>query len=466
MKKAPIFFAFILLIFPLTSAINLNIEEKSSNAVLIPEINRPAIFTLNIKNLGPTDNIEFYNLLGFSMAPKGTIDIDAGEIKEIELMVYPRENFDFRGFYTFEYFIRSQDDSELLEKLTMKIVDLEDVFEIGSEEINPESNSMQIYVHNKENISFKDINGKFDSSFFEFEKVFSLGPNQRKNFEVSLNKEDFKKLMAGFYTFTTKLNIESTSLSLEGTIKFIEKDILTNKEEYYGGVVNTEIIEKKNEGNVLAETNTIVRKNIISRLFTTFDPEPDSVSRENVNVYYTWNREIPPGEILTITVKTNWLFPIIIAFLVLIIVMLVKQYKRRNLVLRKRVNFVHAKGGEFALKVSLTIHAKDTLERVQIIDRLPNLVKIYERFGSEKPKRINERTRRIEWEFDALESGETRVVSYIIYSKIGVLGKFALPEATGIYEKDGKIHESQSNKTFFISEQKKGEVEKEDNFTK
>jgi hypothetical protein len=272
--------------------------------------------------------------------------------------------------------------------------------------------------------------------------------------------------MAGFYTFTTKLNIESTSLSLEGTIKFIEKDILTNKEEYYGGVVNTEIIEKKNEGNVLAETNTIVRKNIISRLFTTFDPEPDSVSRENVNVYYTWNREIPPGEILTITVKTNWLFPIIIAFLVLIIVMLVKQYKRRNLVLRKRVNFVHAKGGEFALKVSLTIHAKDTLERVQIIDRLPNLVKIYERFGSEKPKRINERTRRIEWEFDALESGETRVVSYIIYSKIGVLGKFALPEATGIYEKDGKIHESQSNKTFFISEQKKGEVEKEDNFTK
>jgi len=52
-----------------------------------------------------------------------------------------------------------------------------------------------------------------------------------------------------------------------------------------------------------------------------------------------------------------------------------------------------------------------------------------------------------------MQPGESRVISYIIYSKVGVLGKFALPTATAIYEKDGNIHEAESNHAFFIAEQ-------------
>jgi len=48
-----------------------------------------------------------------------------------------------------------------------------------------------------------------------------------------------------------------------------------------------------------------------------------------------------------------------------------------------------------------------------------------------------------------------RTLTYIIYSKVGVLGKFALPTATAVYEKDGEIHETESNKAFFIAEQLK-----------
>ncbi len=45
--------------------------------------------------------------------------------------------------------------------------------------------------------------------------------------------------------------------------------------------------------------------------------------------------------------------------------------------------------------------------------------------------------------------------------KIGVLGKFALPTATAIYEKDGDIHEAESNKTFFMAEQLKKPIQEE-----
>jgi hypothetical protein len=80
------------------------------------------------------------------------------------------------------------------------------------------------------------------------------------------------------------------------------------------------------------------------------------------------------------------------------------------------------------------------------------LVKVFDRFEGEHPTRVDETSRRIEWKFEKLEEGEKRVLSYLIYSKVGVIGKFALPSTTAIYEKDGEIHETTSNKAFFVTE--------------
>ena len=39
------------------------------------------------------------------------------------------------------------------------------------------------------------------------------------------------------------------------------------------------------------------------------------------------------------------------------------------------------------------------------------------------------------------------------------MGRFILPRTTVIYEKEGVVKESKSNKTFFVAEHKKGEKE-------
>jgi nucleoside-triphosphatase THEP1 len=132
---------------------------------------------------------------------------------------------------------------------------------------------------------------------------------------------------------------------------------------------------------------------------------------------------------------------------------LTKQFSKTNLSLKKKVSFVRAKGGEFALKVSVTVSARKFVEKVNIIDRLPPLVKLHEKFGGEMPRKVDENNRRIEWHFDKLQEGESRILSYVIYSKVGVLGKFALPTTTAIYEKDGEVHEAESNHAFFIADQ-------------
>ncbi|PIO07278.1 hypothetical protein COU59_03510, partial [Candidatus Pacearchaeota archaeon CG10_big_fil_rev_8_21_14_0_10_34_12] len=394
-----------------------------------------------------------------SMAPKGTVHFNSGETKTINLMVYPQENFNYRGFYSFKYFIRGQDNTETSGEVTIKVIDLEDAFEIGSAEINPETNSMSVYIYNRENFDFEKISAKFSSPFFTKEESFSLGANEKKEFEISLNKEDFKKLLAGFYTLHADISVEGGKTEVDGTIKFTEKDILKTSEQNYGLIINTQIISKKNEGNIIVPSETVIKKNILSRLFTSLNPEPDSITRQGLIVYYTWSKQINPGEELNISVKTNWIIPLIAVIFILVAVILAKRYSKTDLVLNKRVSFVRAKGGEFALKITLFASAKEYVEKVNIVDRLPSLVKVYERFGSEKPKRINEKAKKIEWEFEKLEKGETRIMSYVIYSKIGILGKFALPTATAIYEKDGKIHEAESNRAFFIAEQGRGDSE-------
>ena len=53
-----------------------------------------------------------------------------------------------------------------------------------------------------------------------------------------------------------------------------------------------------------------------------------------------------------------------------------------------------------------------------------------------------------------MNSGEERVYSYMVYSTVGVVGKFALPPALAVFEKLGKIHEVDSNSVYFLAEQR------------
>lgn len=465
MKKALpllVVLCFLVLVLPSVLAIDVKIEKISSEEVMIAEIGNPVTFELNIKNNGATDTFKLFNLLGFIMSPSEPFLIEKGQTRKIELKIFPRESLDVRDFFVFTYFIKASDNTEQEEQLLMKIINLEDAFEVGTGEVDPESSSINVFIKNTVNFDFPEVDARFTSNFFSTtEQNFSLKPLERKDFLVQLNKDDFRKLSAGFYTLKSEIEVDELKANVEGIIKFAEKNITTTSKREYGLVISTKIIEKVNEGNTIVKSETVLKKNIVSRLFTSFSPEPDIVNREGGTIYYTWNNNIKPGETLKIEVKTNWLFPLIVILFIVIIVVLAKQYSKTNLVLKKKVSFVKTKGGEFALKVSVFVNAKNYIEKVKIIDRLPGLVKVYERFSSETPTRVDEKNKRIEWEYEKLEAGEIRILSYIIYSKVGVLGKFALPSTRATYEHNGKFQESESNKAFFIAEQRKGEVEDE-----
>ncbi|MFA5070893.1 MAG: hypothetical protein WC511_00810 [Candidatus Pacearchaeota archaeon] len=459
MKKIFSLVMILFLIVPLISALNVKIEKTSEGEAMILGVEMPATFNLKITNLGSGNNLMFYNFFGGDTLPKGTVELRSYETKQIAVGVYPRSDMKQEGLMQFDLYIKGSEGESITFPLMVNAMQLEDAFEIGAEEFKPDSNNISVYIKNLVNFNFDNIKINFKSSFFEFEKTTSLAPYEKQIFEINLNKEQYRDLVAGFYTVEAKIQAKEKTANVEGTLKFSEKDIVTSSQNEYGIIVNTKTITKTNEGNVVSSSSTVVKKNIISRLFTTFSPEPDLVERNGLSVYYTWERELKPGEELDISIKTNWLLPLLAVLLIVAVVMLTKQFSKTNLILKKKVNFVRAKGGEFALKVTLIVTARNFVERVNVIDRLPMLAKLHERFGGEMPKKIDEKGRKMEWYFDKLQAGESRIISYIIYSKVGVLGKFVLPTTTAIYEKDGKVHEAESNHAFFITEQAKRPAE-------
>ena len=437
----------------IVSAINLEVQPEVIRDSVIVELNEPALFDLNIRNLGEKDTFEIYSLVGVDMGFKGTFTLNQGELKKIRINVKADENTKKTlGYYNFAYKIKGADTGIQNETLSIKISSLKDALILSADSISLDDDTTTIHIKNKENFIFEDVNAEFISTFFDYKELFSLEPFEQKDFVTYLDKEKLKGLVAGPYLLDGNINIGEVEETLKSTIKFLEKSGISTSENREGFIVYREEIEKLNEGNLPTLVQIKLTRNIISRLFTTFNIVPNKVDREGFIVTYVWQEELRPLQSLKVVAKTNWFIPVFILIGIIVLIILYKNYLVSDLILKKKVRFVKTKGGEFALKVTLIAKARRFVERVTLMDKIPPVVKLYERYGAITPNKVDEVNRRVEWNLPSLDEGEERAVSYIVYSKIGVIGRFELPPARAIYEKEGKIKETSSNSAFFINE--------------
>ncbi len=451
MKKVILAFFILALLPAVVSAINIEVEKKEISPVVIAEVSDPATFSFTITNNGDGDFFEIYTLIGVSMTPKGTFYLNSGEKKTLEVGAYPSKDIKdtYKGPFVFEYQIRSSNSGIFKDQLKIKIVELEDLLEIEPVKLS-DKNNIEIRIINKENIEIESMTLSFDSEFFDSEHELSFEPNEKKTITLQANK-DVKGIVAGKYPLNTDIEYKRAKANMEAEIDYLENGGISVNRESSGFIIKTTKVTKYNEGNVNLEAEIVESRDVLTRLFTTYSEKPTTTSRKGLLVEYSWERELSPGESLEVEYTTNYTFPFILLILIVGAILAVKLYTQTNLVLNKRVSMIKTKGGELALKITLRIKAKKHLDNIEIIDRLPGMTKIYEKFGT-RPDKIEEKTRRLFWNLRALNAGEERVFSYIIYSKINVVGSFELPEALAIYEHEGKTFRTSSNKTYFVSE--------------
>ncbi len=434
-----------------SAALEVSIKPVSDSYII--ELNEPATMDLIIKNLGGSDSFEVYSLVGIEITPKEKFNIPSGETKTIRIYAIPREALKAkRGFLTFEYLIKNSKGEIQKERMSINIAGLGDAILISLDNLYPNSEKINVVFKNTLMRDFNDLKIKMSSPFFVYEKEFPLKGLEMKEDEIQTDKNKLKTMDAGKYLVSALIQTGGKATEEEITIRFLEQENIESNEVDEGWIVRRTEVSKNNIGNVKKTVSITIKKNLISNLFTSVNIEPSRAEVIVLNKNYVWERELGPGEQLKVIVRTNWLYPIIVILLIIIVVMLIKRYLKNDLVLKKNVYFVKTKGGEFALKVHLKIKARRFAENIKIIDKLPPLAKLYEKFGAVAPDKIDLTNKRLEWNLEALNKGEERIFSYIIYSKIGIIGKFELPPAEVIYEREEKIKESYSNRAFFINE--------------
>ncbi|MAG50072.1 hypothetical protein CL621_00330 [archaeon] len=446
MKFIHIVLLAIFLIISINFASALTADSESESNVVIPELNHPAKFTLTITG-AEEGSYTVYTLTDVIIRPTSPFQLNAGTNK-INIFVYPTSQLKERGFYTFTYNI-----GNIQSKLTTKIVDLEDLIEISSDSINPESDEVTFYVRNREKSSVENLTAKFSSVIFETEQEFDLKPYEKTEITVKADKDKLKKTEAGTYVVKAEFETEEGKKIVDGKIYIGEKKNIVTEDDSSGLLIRTRTVTKINAGNVNENVKVVMKKNVFSRLFTTFNEEPLSVDRSGFGITYEWSKQLGPSEIFTVKAKTNYIFPLMIIIAALIIIWGFRKFMTTKIEVKKSVSYIKTKGGEFALKVKLAVKARKSIENVSIIDKIPLAVKVYKKFGTLKPDKVDIANRKIQWDIGDLNAGEVRIFSYVIYSKIGVIGKFSLPKALSVFETNNEIHEVESNKVFFLSEQ-------------
>ena len=452
MKKIALLILTILFLFPFSSALDLEVKEIKKENVIITELSNNATFSLSIKNLEEeSDNFQIYSLVQINIFPKGLFMINSGEKLNLDIVVEPqkstRENQ--RGIYAFQYQIKGQQIGVFKDFLTIRILDVKDAIKVSTKSISLKDKTATLTIENLEEFHFENLEISAESEFFQFSETLNLEKKESKEFIVPINLKE--KISAGKKELELEFTFNDISSKKIVTFQYLEKGGISVTQNSEGFLIRKTSTTKTNEGNIQSTTSIEITKNVLTRLFTIFSKKPEIAERRGIFVDYSWKKNVEVGEEFTITATTNYTIPFMLIILILFVTGFTKYLMAQKVIIRKRVSAVKTKGGEFALKVKLKVKAKKPVKNVILTDTLPRMTKLYDKFGA-KPHKIDSQTRKISWNLKNLNTGEQRVFTYIIYSKINIVGKFELPLATASYEIDGMKEHSSSNRTSFFTE--------------
>lgn len=440
----------ILLMLPLAAA-SLQIAEQTYTPVIIAGAESSAPLMLRVTNTGTSGEFEIYSLVGIKLTPPNLVLSSGTQLIEITAAPSAQLIRSTSGFLIFQYELYNNQAGRTIDQRTIKIVDLKDVFAINPVSIKPGDTETSLVLTNIENRTVDNLQIVIESPFIEHKETLTLAPYEQKTLTVPLKSPELARQVAGRYIAEVHFEYKNAKAAREWEIRYLESSGLSVDEATSGIIIRQYNTIKTNEGSVPITAAISYHRDLLSRLFTTLSPEPAQVTKRGLGVTYLWTKELAPAETLAVTMTTNYTFPFIALIIVLAAVSLVWLAFWKPLVVNKRVHFVRTKGGEFALKVTLSLKSHKNLQNVALHDHVPQTMQLYHQFGI-KPHIIDESARKLTWQIGHLNAGETRVFSYVVYSKMRVLGNFHLPLASATCAVNGKPLHVSSNQTAFVSE--------------
>ncbi|MBU0907532.1 MAG: hypothetical protein KKE05_05250 [Nanoarchaeota archaeon] len=453
MKRWVLLLFLVTLLFPLVAAESgLKVREVVVKNVVVAELGNFASYNLEIDNLGEEDSFKIFTLVGVQIEPSLPVMLPPGNSTvAITASLSDKLLNERRGLLSYQYLIKGVHRSIFEDKLLVDIVSLGDIIEFEYGNLRPDGGTIEIYVKNKANVQLSNVTVVFDSVFFRESIELELEPYENKTYTILVSKELDNGLVAGPYIVTATVVAGDYKKEMEGVVDFLENEGVSVAESTEGLIIRKTTVRKINRGNTEVVASVNITRDAISRLFTSYSVEPQETVRKGFFVEYVWQKSLRPGENFTVSATTNYTLPFLGLLVIVAFGIFVRYYYTRAVSINKRVSLVKTRGGEFALRVVLRVRARKTVDKLQLIDRLPAMTKLYDGFGK-MPDKIESDHRRLVWHIGYLTRGQQRVYSYVIYSKLNVVGQFELPAAAALFEKDGEPSEAFSNRAYYAAE--------------
>ena len=341
---------------------------------------------------------------------------------------------------------RTDDDVRTEEFLEIKVVSFEQVLNTElnlPESINPNKEHLfRVSLDNTYDISLEDVDLVLESEYFKKELNFSIKPHKEidlefpVSFEGTVNEGEnplylkFYRNDELIYEFEETMNIGY----------FTEVSGVGAPEESF--LYDKETLIKTNTGNVVSHEVYSRRLSWFTKLFTTTNVEPDTVSKDDGDYVYTWSFDLEPDESKTIIIETNYRSFVIWSIVAIFLIAFLIYWFRRDLSLDKKI--VSVKKGEhgyYTLNVMLTLKNKTlkNIKNVKVMDRLGGRVESatpYGLYSSNIYKSDSGKSTKIVWGIPNVGKRENIVLRYTMKYKPYIIK--SVPPAVVKYLRHGK----------------------------
>ncbi|MDI3544086.1 MAG: hypothetical protein PWQ28_367 [Candidatus Woesearchaeota archaeon] len=397
--------------------------------------------TLNVQ-LG-MNNLWFSNILPTRVEFNG-LDFEGKETKSFEVQLKPvrflesgiysielrfeSENYDFQDRIIFHVYYNVIPMNRSYETL-LKIVDVD-----YPENLDPRNPlRIEVKLSNYFPSIETDLVLRAKSSLFDISEKFDIGSREQKTIVLEKKLDDkTSPQIISFDVFIEKNNsvvVKQTNnpLKIEGYEDF-QKSINQTK----GFLKTQEYNVYKNNGNDIYRTTIRIPVKWFNRPFISTNQEGYTI-KDSDGKFIAFTIELEPSEEYTLIVTYNYrgLFFICIFIGVAIILYFIF---RSPIIVRKKAHILTTmEGGIRDLKVMVSIRNRSHREirDVEITEIVPKIAEINLDMpvGTLSPSKVIRNDKKgtlVKWDIEKMDKLEERVISFVIKSKLSILGSLRL----------------------------------------
>ncbi|HLC95895.1 MAG TPA: hypothetical protein VJH97_01060 [Candidatus Nanoarchaeia archaeon] len=292
----------------------------------------------------------------------------------------------------------------------------------------------QIHVDNQNILDYENLRIQLQSNTFSKQVNISLGPKEKKDFEILLRIDPKTPPQQDTVTLTALRNSQIVDGPKTTDIEIIPYTDITETAVPHSSFLKTKKdITFSNEGNAvftgLVKTPTTTLKN----LFTLANPRSKTVTEDGIK-YIAWEVSIEPGQEFSVVVSENYMILLVLIILGLISLIAYQAYKSPIGIFKQADNLERSDGGITGGRVVILVKNKGAapLKDIVITDRVPNIANVEKEvsLGTLQPSKLlkhEDKGSLIKWIIDDLDAGEERVITYRVKSVLPILGELNLP---------------------------------------